>query len=497
MKNSRFLAPADVCAIHPRAYGAEFYLAPIAPTEDRGGIAIVNVRGPLMHHADNACFDSYDAIKGRVQAALLQSPRAIVLSIDSPGGLVSGCFDTAVEIRAICDAAGVPLMAYIDGQADSAAYALAAVARRIAIPPTAEAGSIGCIAEMTSTARLDQAMGLDRRIVTSGERKADGNPGSVITDEAEAAVRAKVVQLATLFAAHVATYRPVSLADVLAMQAGVVIGADAVPALADAVMGLDEMVAAIAAGTFAEASADATGNGTETKMKNANTSAVKAEGDSEDKKNPFAAARAALQAVADDDKADEKARSKAKAALAAMAEDKTDDAKAAAEEPKKDEAKAAKEEPSDADKDVSALLARLDAIENEHKVARAAQDAARVKAEADERASLIASRPDLDAASKALLATAPLADVRAYVAAAPRRALRAAATAVVKATLGAGQVDDKAPGAPMAQDARAARGMRIAMGIERPEPKVIHNGSQLIIGAMPEHLLEMDENAAE
>src|SRR4051812_16514999 len=74
--------------------------------EHRDGIAVVSIRGPLMHHSHYWC-DSYDAIKERVLEALSSSPRAIVLSIDSPGGLVSGCFDTANEIRAAAAAAGV------------------------------------------------------------------------------------------------------------------------------------------------------------------------------------------------------------------------------------------------------------------------------------------------------------------------------------------------------------------------------------------------------
>lgn len=489
MKREKF-SPSEVCAIDKRALGEFFSASGGQDTGLRDGVAIVNVRGPLMHHCEPH-FDSYDAIKMRVQTALTTKPKAIVLSIDSPGGLVSGCFDTANEIAACCEAAGVPLYAYIDGQACSAAYALACVADVIVIPPSAEAGSIGCVAEMCSTAKIESAMGIDRRIITSGDRKADGNPGQPIADEAVAALTGKVMQLAGIFAEHVCSRRPMKLADVVSMQAGVVIGANAVPMLADYVMGEDEMLAAIAAGTFA---APAAGTTEKTMTIKASTKAEGGEG-GEEKKNPFAKAkesyRASLQAIADDEKGDEKDREEAKAALAAM--DKEEEPEASAEkEPDGDEAPAEKAIAAIVMRAIAPVVSRIEA--REAKEAKASADA-----DAVERTRLIASRADFDAATQTMCAKLSLPDLREYVKTAevrkPAPALkRIAASVVVGGTRAAGQVDAQGVGAPagaggapeMRQPEADARGMRVAMGTEKmpPHAVVIDERGNLTIGQM-------------
>ena len=96
----RTFSPPGLLALEPRAFGLVL-AAPYKPhSEERDGVAVIGVRGPLMHHDDDFC-ESYDQIKRRVSAALASTCRAVVLAIDSPGGLVSGCFDTAAELRAL------------------------------------------------------------------------------------------------------------------------------------------------------------------------------------------------------------------------------------------------------------------------------------------------------------------------------------------------------------------------------------------------------------
>lgn len=495
MKRHKF-APAEVCALRVDAFGEYFDVRSLPqPYEKHGDVLVVNVRGPLMHH-ESWCCDSYDSIKLRVQAALEQKPKAIILSIDSPGGLVSGCFDTSREVAACCEAAGVPLYSYVDGCACSAAYALACVAERIFIPEAAEAGSIGCIAEVVSTAKLDAAMGIDRQIITSGARKADGNPGQPITDDAKAAISEKVTRMAGLFADHVAAHRPISIANVLGLQAAIFVGEDAVSkGLADDVMGLDEMLAAIAADKFAEAT---TPTAPETKtMKTKATSAASAE---DDKKNPFAAAQAAykasLQAVADDKDASDEDKDKAKKALAAMGDD---DSKASASADDKDSSAPPPPPKKDSEesKATASALGELRAFLDGQKTKAAEDETARVKAEAEEKTKLIAGRPDLAATVRTLLASSSLADVKVFIEKHPRSKPKHAATAATLSTTrtatqgttaDAVAVVAGAEPVPMAQDDRKARLMRIAMGTEKADTSVFQRGPQLVIGAMPEHI---------
>ena len=79
MKRARF-APPEPCAITPKAWDLFFDMTSPPTVEKRAdGIAIVPVRGPLMHHED-WCFDSYDAIKARIVSCLsTDAPTAIAL----------------------------------------------------------------------------------------------------------------------------------------------------------------------------------------------------------------------------------------------------------------------------------------------------------------------------------------------------------------------------------------------------------------------------------
>ena len=243
----RKFAPPGPLLLDPRAYGMAILLTPEPPSTrivDRA--AVVPVRGPLMQYADPFC-DSYEAIRGRVEGALAAgNVRAVVLEISSPGGLVAGCFETGRQLRAMCDAADVPLLAYVDGQATSAAYALASCASRIVIPPTGIVGSIGCISELTDTSALDAAMGLRVSVVASGSRKLHGNPHVPTSDAAIATAQGIVNALAEEFFAHVAGAGRVSPDALRALDGGLYIGANAVRlGLADAVGGLGDAIGAV------------------------------------------------------------------------------------------------------------------------------------------------------------------------------------------------------------------------------------------------------------
>jgi signal peptide peptidase SppA len=223
MSSPTIFNPGGLLAIDPRAVG-QLYSAPAAPSQERGSTAIVNVRGPLQHHPEPA-FDSYDAIKERVTAALAGSARTVVLSIDSPGGVVSGCFDTVDEIRELAAKAGKPLVAFIDGQATSAAYALACACSRIVSTPSAMVGSIGvidCVADQTAA---DRASGLRYVIIASGKRKGDGNPHLAISEEQIAASQATVEALAEIFAELVASARSTTSEAIRKLEAGLFHGA--------------------------------------------------------------------------------------------------------------------------------------------------------------------------------------------------------------------------------------------------------------------------------
>lgn len=271
----RTFAPTGHLALLPAAFGFMFdECAPERP-DVQGGTAIVKIRGPLMHHA-SWWGDSYDAIAGRVADALdaldrgdsqgatpvgyrtparSASAKALLLCIDSPGGTVSGLFECARSIREMAESRGVPVYAYVEGQACSAAYALACAADVIGCPPTAQVGSIGVIGTLYSVAEANAKQGIRVELVTSGARKADGNPHGEITPEAIAAEQASVDELAGMFFEHVAQSRGLSADAVRGFEAGVFLGAEAVERkLADQVVTFAEMLALVASAPTKERS---------------------------------------------------------------------------------------------------------------------------------------------------------------------------------------------------------------------------------------------------
>lgn len=237
-------------AIRPDALAYEHDEPKKAPFEMRDGVAVVRIDGPLSHHAGWWC-DSYDEIKCRVGEALAARPASVMLVIDSPGGEVSGCFETARELRAMAEAARVPLVTYVDGMAASAGYALACCGSTIYTPQTAILGSVGVISGLVDMTEALTSWGIRVRLVTSGERKADGHPYQAISDGAVAALQSMVDTLAGIFFQWVAEARAgagLTVESIRAMEAGVVLGADAKRAgLADEVVAtLDEAIALVA-----------------------------------------------------------------------------------------------------------------------------------------------------------------------------------------------------------------------------------------------------------
>lgn len=221
-----------------------------APTfQSVKGVAVVSISGPMTHHEERSYWsdppECYDSIRERVTAAFESRPRAVVLYLDTPGGECSGCFELAADMRKMSATSGIPLYAAVDGMACSAGYALACAASRIFAPKTAIVGSIGVITGILDATRALENFGLHYEVIASGDRKGDGHPAKPLDDGARTATKGLVMGLADVFFAWVSTSRPALSPDaVRALQAGIVLGKDAVAAgLIDQVATLDEVIA--------------------------------------------------------------------------------------------------------------------------------------------------------------------------------------------------------------------------------------------------------------
>lgn len=444
---------AGLLALKPEAFFELFFDPPDRANEDASDVAIVNIRGPLDHHAGWWC-DSYEEILERVDAACQSTAKAIVLRIDSPGGELSGCFETVRAIRSRAAAADKRVWSYIEGIGCSAGYALACAGERIVVSETAIVGSIGVICGRLDLTQMLERQGVRVTLVTSGERKADGHPVTVMSEAELVATQGIIDASARVFADLVAEFRGLDAEAVLALEANIFHGADSVGrGLADEVSSFESVLTAIVS-----------------------------EGDPSmpTKASKLDEGRAALEEAA---KGEGEDAEKAKRALAAMDEEESDDDES-------DDTASAEtaDDDDDADNDGeggeggASAAAGAGAVSGGTLSTLADQLHALVaERTAEKRDVLFASRPDVDENMKKLLATMPLEQAEKVLAAIPKKVApvtAAAATTVVRATRGA------APGnAGPTQASEHASQLDAAMGLRR-SAAIKHEGNELVLGTM-------------
>lgn len=278
---ARYIKPGEMLAIKESAlnYDAErkaffWLMGPGSkPNERRGDVAIVHIRGELDHHEGYG--ENYEGITKRFTCALTGQdvcdqhkadwmrknhiyegmddseyesidaipPSAVVVCIDSPGGVVSGlneCVKTLINLK---KEHKIPVIVYVNEMAASAAYALSCVGDEIIAPPSAIIGSIGVISTMISQAAKNKKDGYDVRLLTSGMRKADGHVHQPITEDAVEAEMDRVRKLAWSFWKLASRARGISTSKISSFEAGIFLGPDALKrGLIDDVMSFEDVI---------------------------------------------------------------------------------------------------------------------------------------------------------------------------------------------------------------------------------------------------------------
>ncbi|WP_160286537.1 S49 family peptidase [Pseudomonas knackmussii] len=195
----------------------------------RDGVAVVPVTGPIFRYAnlftDISGATSTQVLATDIQAAL-DDPKikAIVLNIDSPGGVASGINELADLVYAGRDRKRI--VAYGGGTVASAAYWIASAAHEIVLDDTAMAGSIGTVVE--TVVQGDGADGSKRYQIVS--RNAPNKRPDMSTEEGRAKVGETIDALANVFEAKVARNLGVPVDQVPEMgdHGGLRVGAAAV-----------------------------------------------------------------------------------------------------------------------------------------------------------------------------------------------------------------------------------------------------------------------------
>ncbi|CAM3307351.1 S49 family peptidase [Halomonas lysinitropha] len=199
-----------------------------------GRLAIISVHGVLVARRgqiNDACEEilSYERLRGQITAALNhEMVEEIVLDFHTGGGQAMGCKELGDFIRA--STAIKPITALVNFAAYSAGYFLAAACSRIIASPTAGVGSIGVIIETYEISRMEEEMGITFNTFFRGDHKNNLSPHEPITDQAIQEINIKLDDAYATFTESVASYRGLSVNDVMATEARLYTAKDALAA---------------------------------------------------------------------------------------------------------------------------------------------------------------------------------------------------------------------------------------------------------------------------
>ena len=204
----------------------------VKPTFDSStGIGVLTIRGPLTYRTsgwEGMCGGfSYEMLTQQASEMIAAGVKTIVIDADSGGGEAYGCFESANELRAMCDASGVKLYGYIDGHACSAMYGIICACDEIAINPYGEAGSIGVLIALYNDSKQLEQKGIERTFVTDGASKIPFDAEGEFREEFLEELQTRVSELGDAFREHVSKYTGLSTSALKDTQAKVYSAKDA------------------------------------------------------------------------------------------------------------------------------------------------------------------------------------------------------------------------------------------------------------------------------
>ena len=185
------------------------------PEDVPGSVAVIPLQGMITPRGSKLMQMLYGVVGGleafRAQfreAMADDSVSAIVIDVDSPGGLVDMVPETAAEVL---DARGSkPIVAVANTLAASAAYWIASQADELVVTPSGQVGSIGVFTVHEDISRMADMMGVKTTIISAGQYKGEGNPFEPLSKSAITALQDQVDEIYGMFTAAVASGRGVA-----------------------------------------------------------------------------------------------------------------------------------------------------------------------------------------------------------------------------------------------------------------------------------------------
>jgi signal peptide peptidase SppA len=224
----RELASADMdteikrSLIHQRDVAAAYGSPNYAPSERKpfvflNGLAIIPIHGMLINRfAYSWGFATgYNFIRAQVAAALADTDvTGIVYDVNSQGGMVAGCRETADAIYAASSkGGGKPSLAVVDSNCYSAAYMTASGADKLVVTPSGGVGSIGVVLMHMDVSGMLEQIGIKVTFIYAGSHKVDGNPYEPLPDDVKQNLQVEINKLYEMFVSTVVRNRPSLTSD--------------------------------------------------------------------------------------------------------------------------------------------------------------------------------------------------------------------------------------------------------------------------------------------
>lgn len=185
-------------------------------------IGVINLSGAMVNRpmpgASGPGPVSYAAVRDAFDELLEDDAvTSIILRLDTPGGMASGCFDLVDHIY---ERRGQkPIYALVDDNAYSAGFALATACDEIWVSRTGGVGSVGVVCYHYDWSDSNAQIGLKVTPLFAGDRKIDFNPNFPLSEQAHAAAMADLEDMRTLFVDSVARNLGMDSGAVRATQA--------------------------------------------------------------------------------------------------------------------------------------------------------------------------------------------------------------------------------------------------------------------------------------
>lgn len=202
-------------------------------------VAIVELEGLIA--------DTDDLVRDLRQLRDNPSVRAVVIRINSPGGVVGPTQEVHDALRRLHDA-GKPVVASLGAVAASGGYYAAVAADQIYANPGTLTGSIGVIMQLANVDTLLKKVGVEFVVVKAGQFKDIGNPARPMTPEERRVVQALLEDVHGQFIDAVAKGRKLDRSAVVQFADGRVFSGTQALGLkmVDALGGLEDAVNAAA-----------------------------------------------------------------------------------------------------------------------------------------------------------------------------------------------------------------------------------------------------------